>query len=145
MSQGRRTTRWLIWPSLTIATGWSLAIIVGASTVEVIGGVTVGPKGARVETSHTLIDELGSGGYVIAVIPLVATLIVALLAASVPRVETAIAAAAAVGALGILNLLAMLTVGIFIIPTTAALAFAVLCMFLRLTISEPSPGLRSDL
>ena len=138
----RRRLTWLVWVPLTLAAVWSVVLVVGAGTVDVYSGVEVGPGGA-VDTGATVVDENGSWGWIVASVPLGATVAVAALAAY-RHLATAIVAAGVVGVLGLLNLLAMLSIGIFVLPTTAALVVAVAAMLARATLPPRSHAIATS-
>lgn len=137
MTSSGRLMRWLIAGPVAVAGLWSLGLVVGAGTVPVVGGTVADSSGATYRTSHTLVEEVGRGGYVLACLPLVATILVGVLATLRPRPGPVVAAFVVVGVLGVFNLLAMLTIGIFFVPATAALAVAVAVMLARAAAAAP--------
>jgi hypothetical protein len=118
MNRSQQITGRLVALFLTVAGVWSVGLVV------------------------VFADEVErDGGYVVAGVPLVATALVAVLAALAallrPRAWPVVVAFVVVGPLGCVNLLAMLTIGIFFIPATGALAAAVLLMLTRATPVSP--------
>ena len=120
-----RTTRL----ALGGATLWSLALVVAVLTLPVYSGETTtsDSTGATTTTatSATLVAENGWWGLVVAGIPLVVCLVVRTLLLGPVGRAARVAAAVVVALLGLGNLLAMLSIGIFVLPVTVALAVAV--------------------
>ena len=115
--------------ALAGATLWSLALVVAALTVPVYSGESesTDSTGATVttSTSATLVGENGWWGLVVASVPLVACLVVAALLLGPGGRTARVAAVVVVVLLGIGTLLGMLSIGIFVLPVTVALAVAV--------------------
>lgn len=116
--------------ALGVALAWSLLLVVAAFVVPVYGtasgSATVDPSTGLSTTtteitgSATLVGVNGPGVLVVIGIPLVATLLVGwALAARRRRIGWVITSA-----LCVLNVLALLSVGIFFVPTTLALIVA---------------------
>jgi len=124
--------------ALGAATVWGVALVVAALTLPVYSGdsVTTDSSGVTTttSTSATLVGENGWWGLVVAGIPLGCSVVVAVLLLGVRRRPAEIAALVIVGLLGVGTVLALLTVGLFVAPATAALAVAVLG-----TLSAPAP------
>lgn len=116
---------------------WSVGLLIAATTVPVYqstGSSTTGPGSSESISSHseTLVGENGTSALIMLAVPLAATLLVALALLTRRRWALWIACVTtAVLALG--NLAAMLTVGIFVLPVTAALVVGCLLGFLGRT------------
>lgn len=124
--------------SLAGAGLWSVGLIVAGLTVPIYAGTTsVGSAAAGSNTtasistqSATLVSENGGWVLLVLAVPLAATLLVAALL--MPRRRRTLWIACGVtGVLALLNLPAMLTIGAFVLPVTAALAVACLCDMVR--------------
>jgi hypothetical protein len=117
------------WIALAGAFIWSLLLLVGASLVPFYQGSveSVGPRGRvrSYDTSGTLVEMEGSGILVVVAVPLAATLLVtlALLAQVLGKNAGPLAWTLVVLLFGF-NFLAMLSIGIFLLPTTVALLVA---------------------
>jgi hypothetical protein len=116
--------------ALGAAVAWSVALVVAALTVPVYSGDSITTESSGVSTSTTtattLVAENGWWGLVVAGIPLACSVVVAVLLLGVRRRPAEIAALVIVGLLGVGTVLALLSVGLFVAPVTAALGLAVL-------------------
>lgn len=129
---GSRRLRTLEWVPLAGAFVWSVGLLIALPSAQV--GVTtyadttgpnagVGPP----PQSSTLLDENGSGVLLIIGVPLLMTILVALaLWFRRSRRGAGPIAWTLTGLLTGFNLLGMLTIGLFVIPVTACVAFACL-------------------
>jgi len=118
---------------------WSVGLIIAGLTVPVYESESSGPAGSIVHGRDTLVSENGTRVLIVLAVPLMVTVLVGF-AVLVSRKPWALRVASAlVGVLLILNLLAMLTIGIFAVPVTAALVLACLCGFVRERAPEPPP------
>ena len=126
-----RTTR----IALAGATLWSLALVVAALTVPVYSGETTSSDstGATIatSTSATLVEVNGWWGLVVACLPLLACLVVGALLLGPGGGAARGAAVVVVALLGVVTVLGLLSIGIFILPVTLALALAVAVAWLR--------------
>ena len=112
--------------ALTGAALWSAGLLVFATTVPVYQTET----GSTSSHSDTLVDENGMTILIVLAVPLAATLLVAL--ALLIRRRWALWAACAITAVHALgNAAALLTVGIVVLPVTAALVVACVCAAVR--------------
>ncbi|WP_244930081.1 hypothetical protein [Nocardioides sp. W7] len=138
MSDARRLATRSISIPLAFAGLWSLGLAAGVGVAPMVSETTMTSDGATTSTTRTLVEEIGSGAYALAGLPLMATILIGCLSIIRPRVGPVVAAFVVVGALGIFNLLAMLSIGIFFVPATAALVVATCAMWARAT-SIPRP------
>ncbi len=135
---------WAVWVPVTLALAWSGLLLWLVDTVDVYSSISASDDGTMSTSGDTLAETNGSYAYLVACVPLTVSVVVALLAAFRPHLTTAGIAACIVGLLGVLNLLAMLTVGIFVLPATAALVVAVVAMFVRATSASPPSARETD-
>jgi hypothetical protein len=108
---------------------WSVLLLIGAYVLPVYQGeVSTQRSNGRVhsrETSATLVEMHGSGALIAVAVPLAATLLVTLaLLAQDPGQNAGPLAWTLVILLGGFNVLALLTIGIFLLPTTICLLVA---------------------
>lgn len=126
-----RASRTLQLLALAGAALWSVGLLVAATTVSVYQTETSSSTGSGSTESisshgETLVGENGTWVLIVLAVPLAATLLVAL--ALLTRRRWALWIACAITAtLALGNLVAMLTVGVFVLPVTAALVVACLC------------------
>jgi hypothetical protein len=92
------------------------------------------------ETSSTLVAENGSWAVVVLVFPLVAAVIVAIALLGSARPAAIVLAWSVTGTVALFNLLAMLTIGIFLVPTTIALVAACTSVTVKRTASRSVVG-----
>lgn len=118
--------------SLVGAGLWSIGLIVAGLTVPTYQGTASGGSTESMTTgpistqSETLVGENGAWVLFVLAVPLAATVVVAALL--MPRRRWTLWIACGVtGVLALLNLPAMLTIGVFVLPVTAALVLACLC------------------
>jgi hypothetical protein len=111
---------------------WSIGLIVAGLTLPAYDVTTSSESTESITTNHistqteTLVGENGAWVLIVLAVPLAATLLVAVLLT--PRRRWTLWMACGVtGVLGLLNLLAMLTIGVLVLPVTAALVVACLC------------------
>lgn len=133
-----RDLAWLMWVSLAFAAAWSLVLLWAVDGVAVYSTEDLSSDGGATTTGASLADVNGPYAYAVAGVPLFVTVAVALLATFQPHLALALAALGVAGVLGVANLLAMLTVGIFVLPTTGALLLAAILMLARATSRAPS-------
>jgi hypothetical protein len=122
--------------ALAAATLWSLALLVAALTVPVYSesSSTTTSDGSSMEetTSATLVEVNGTAVLVTLAIPLVASLVVAVVLFARQRVAEGrgawlgVVAWLAVAVCGALALLGLLSIGVFVLPVAVALAVAVI-------------------
>lgn len=112
---------------LVAAALWSVGLVAAGATVPVYRTASAGSDGSVTSHGETLIGENGAWVVVVLVVPLIATLLVAgaLLTSRDPWALWF--ASVVTGLLAAVNLPAMLTIGIFVLPVTAALVGACLC------------------
>ena len=127
----RRPSRVLQLLALTGAGFWSVGLLVAATTVPAYQSSTSGLTGSgssRSISSHgeTLVDVNGKGVLIALAVPLLATLVVAG-ALLIRRRWSIWIACVTTGLLALGNLAAMLTVGVLVLPVTAALVVGCLC------------------
>ena len=117
------------WIALAGGFGWSVLLLIGAYVLPVYQGeVSTQSSNGRVhsrDTSATLVEMNGSGALMAVAVPLAATLLVMLaLLAQDPGQNAGPLAWTLVVLLSGFNLLAMLSIGIFLLPTTVCLLVA---------------------
>jgi len=115
--------------SLRLATAallWSLVLIPAAFYAPVYHGERSSSTGATIHTSSTLVAVNGTWVLIPVAVPALLALIVSLALTRRDRSRVAgLIATATVVVLGAFNLLAMLSIGVFILPATVLLAWAV--------------------
>ena len=115
--------------ALAAAMLWSLALVVAALTAPLYSGESESTDSTGTVTSRTtsatLVDVNGWWGLVVASLPLVACLGVGALLLGPGGRAAVVAAAVVVALLGVVTVLGMLSIGIFLLPVTAALTVAV--------------------
>lgn len=116
--------------ALAGAATWSAALVVAALTLPAYSGETAGTDstGAATgsSTTATLVEVNGWWGLVIASLPLVACLVVAVLLLGAGGRAAQVAALVVVALLGALTVLSLLSIGLFLVPAVALLGLAVL-------------------
>jgi hypothetical protein len=111
--------------ALGFAVVWSGVLLVSAVTVPAYESETRSTGGEVVRDTATLVEVNGPWALVVVAAPLVATAVVAwALWSGGSRHGAVLAAWAAVGLLTALSVLALLSVGMFFLPTALALALA---------------------
>jgi hypothetical protein len=109
--------------ALLIAAVYGVALVVAAFTLPVYDSTSSSSSGGTSQASDTLVGENGLGVALVLGVPLLVTLAVG--CALWQRSRWALPIAwTLTGLLAALNLLAMLSVGIFVLPVTAALVLA---------------------
>lgn len=111
--------------ALGFAVVWSAVLLVSAVTVPAYQSETRSTSGEVVRDTATLVEVNGPWALVVVAAPLVATAVVAwALWSGGSRRGAVLTAWAAVGLLTALSVLALLSVGLFFLPTALALALA---------------------
>ncbi|MCW2795929.1 MAG: hypothetical protein JWM79_1426 [Nocardioides sp.] len=127
-----RTARLFQLLSLCGAVLWSVGLIIGGYTVPVYD--VSGGHGRHHTVGHaTLVGENGNGVLIALALPLAITVVVGTLLMLSRRPWALISAGSLTAVLAFVNLLAMLTIGIFIVPVTAALVIACVCALVSST------------
>ena len=116
---GRVTTT-----ALCAAAAWAVALLVAAFVVPVYGSATATSSRVVADSAETFVHVNGLHGTVVIAVPLVCTVIVASALLLRSRRGALPCAWALTAALAAANLLAMLTIGLFVLPVTAALVVA---------------------
>ena len=120
--------------ALVGAAVWSVGLLVVANVVPLYAGTTTtsttatdgGPVDVTTErVSATLVEINGPGALAILAVPLVVTVLVALLLwrTRVPR-PAVVAAWLLAALLGVFSVLGMMTIGVLVLPVTAAVVLA---------------------
>jgi len=110
--------------ALAAAAAWAVALLVAAFLVPIGGSVSASSSGVITYGTATFVDINGVHGAAVVGIPLLCTVLVAG-ALLLRRRRAAVPCAWAVtGVLALFNMLAMLTIGLFVVPVTAALVVA---------------------
>ena len=109
--------------ALLVAAVYGVALVVAAFTVPVYDSDSSSSSGGTSQASDTLVGVNGTGVALILAVPLLVTLAVGCALWQRSRWSLPIAWTLT-GLLAALNLLAMLSVGIFVLPVTAALVVA---------------------
>jgi hypothetical protein len=109
--------------ALLAAAAYGVALVVAAFVAPVYDSTSSSSSGETTSGSETLVGANGLGSALVLSIPLLATLVVGSVLWQRSRWSLPIAWTLT-GLLAAFNLLAMLTVGVFILPVTAALVFA---------------------
>ena len=108
------------------ALAWSLALIPAAFYAPAYHGERSSSTGAIIHTSATLVHVNGDWVLIVVAVPALLSAVVWIALAHRERSRVAsLVASATVVVLGAFNMLAILSIGIFIVPATAALAWAV--------------------
>jgi len=111
--------------SLAVALIWGTALIITAVLVPVYQSSSVSSSGPVTAGSATLVGVNGWGALLVAGAPLVAAVVTACaLWRRAERHSAGVVAWAVTGLLICFNVLAMLSIGVFVIPVTVALAVA---------------------
>jgi hypothetical protein len=109
--------------ALLVAAAYGVALVVAAFTLPVYDSDNSSTSGQTGQASDTLVGVNGMGVALVLAVPLFVTVAVGCALALRSRWSLPIAWALT-GLLAALNLLAMLSVGIFVLPVTAALVVA---------------------
>lgn len=109
--------------ALAFAAGWSVLLIVGGFVVPLYQGESSTSSGAVTGRTTTLVAVNGTSAVVVLSIPLVVTALVAAALLASDRRGLPVAWTLTV-LLGAFTALAMLTIGVFVLPVTAALVVA---------------------
>jgi hypothetical protein len=110
--------------SLLMAGVYGIALVVAGFVVPVYSSTSVSSSGDVADGSDTLVGVNGVGIVFVLGVPLLATVLVACALWSRSRRGALAIAWTLTGLLAAFNLLAMLTIGVFVIPVTAALILA---------------------
>lgn len=106
------------------ASAYGVALVVAAFVVPVYDSATSSSSGGTTQASDTLVGFNGMSAAVLLAVPLVVTLAVGCALWLGPRRWALPIAWTLTGLLAAANLLAMLSVGVFVLPVTAALIVA---------------------
>ena len=110
--------------ALLAAAAWSLALFVAGFTVPVYRSVGVGSAGEPTHSTDTLLGVNWLGAVVVLAIPVLVTVLVTCALVVHARRGARKVAWTLTGLLAALNLLAIMTIGVFVVPVTAALVVA---------------------
>jgi hypothetical protein len=117
--------RRLEWISLAFALVWGTALVIAALLAPVYQSSSVSSSGAVTDGSAALIGVNGWGALLAAGAPLAAALVIGYaLWRRTGRQGAGVLAWTVTGLLACFNFLAMLSIGVFVIPVTFALAIA---------------------
>jgi hypothetical protein len=117
--------RRLEWISLAVALVWGTGLVIAALLVPVYQSSGVSSSGAVTDGSATLVAVNGWGVLLPTGVPLAAAVVTGYaLWRRTGRQGAGVLAWTVTGLLAIFNFLAMLSIGVFVIPVTAALAIA---------------------
>ena len=112
--------RWIAWAG---ALAWSVGLIAFAFA-PTYSTVRSGPDGTTIRSTESLVSENGTVVLVAVAVPLAVSLLVGL-ALLFSRHQVALTTAwFLTGVLGVFNFLALLTIGLLVVPVTAALIAA---------------------
>ncbi|HEX6515535.1 MAG TPA: hypothetical protein VF049_08160 [Nocardioidaceae bacterium] len=110
--------------ALATAVVWALVLVVSAFLVPVYTSISTSSSGKVTRGSDTLVGMNGWGGALVVAVPLLVTLLVAGALLLRPRRAAMASAWVFTALLCVFNLLAIMTVGLFMVPVTAALVVA---------------------
>lgn len=110
--------------ALLFAVVWGLGLVVAGFLVPAYRSTGMSSSGESAESTSTLVGTNGWGVAVVLAVPLLVTVLVAGALLLRPRPGATVVAWALTGLLAVFNLLAMLTIGVFVVPVTAALVVA---------------------
>lgn len=110
--------------ALSIAMAWALVLLVAAFLVPVYQSVTASSSGEVTRGSETLVGMNGLGGVLVVAVPLLVSVFVAGALSMRARHGAMALAWGLTALLAAFNLLAIMTVGLFMVPVTAALVVA---------------------
>jgi hypothetical protein len=110
--------------ALVIAAGCGVALIVAAFLAPVYESTSASSSGASTHGTDTLVGVNGVGIVAVTCVPLLVTLLVGLALSQRSRRGALAVAWGLTGVLAVLNLLAMFSIGLFVLPVTAALIVA---------------------
>jgi hypothetical protein len=117
--------RRLEWISLAFALVWATGLVIAALLVPVYQSLSVSSSGTVTDGSATLVGVNGWGALLVAGAPLAAAMVTGYaLWRRTGRQGAGVLAWAVTGLLACFNFLAMLSIGVFVIPVTLALAIA---------------------
>jgi hypothetical protein len=109
---------------LVLAAAYGIALIAAGFLAPIYDSSSTASSGVVSDGSETLVGANGGGVVVTLAIPLVVTIVVAVALLLRPRRGAMPVAWTFTALLGAFNLVAMLSIGIFVIPVTAALIIA---------------------
>lgn len=110
--------------ALLSAAAWGLALVVAGFLVPVYQSEDMSPSGELTQGTETLVGMNGPGVLIALALPLLATVLVAGSLLLRSRRGALPVAWALTALLAVFNLLGMLTIGVFVVPVTAALVVA---------------------
>lgn len=110
--------------AMLLATSYGAALIVGGFVAPLYETTSVSPSGVVKDGTDTLVGVNGLGVVIVLGVPLVMTLAVGWALWHGSRRGAISVAWALTGLLGVLNVAAMLSIGVFVLPVTAALIVA---------------------
>ena len=110
--------------ALLTAGAWSLALFVAGFTAPVYRSVGVSSAGEPTQSTDTLVGVNGSGAVVVLAIPVLVTVLVTCALLVHARRGASKVAWTLTGLLAAFNVLAIMTIGVFVVPVTAALVVA---------------------
>ena len=120
---GTRPTR-LVRVALVVAATWSAALVASGFVVPVYRSDSIDSQGAASSGGETLVAVNGLGVVAVLVVPLVVTVLVAAALLVPDRKPVSAVAWTLTVLLAGFNLLAMLSIGVLVVPVTAALVVA---------------------
>jgi hypothetical protein len=109
---------------LVLAAAYGVALVAAGFLAPVYESSSSSSSGGDTDSTETLVGANGNGVVFTLLIPLLVTVVVAVALSLRPRRGALPVAWTFTGLLGAFNLVAMLSIGIFIIPVTAALIIA---------------------
>ncbi len=115
---------WVPAAALGAAACFSAAVIMAGFLAPVYESTVVSSSGPATQVSETLVGQNGTGVAVVLVVPLLLTLAVGAALWEADRRPAMRLAWTLTGLLAAGNLLAMLSIGVFVLPVTAALVVA---------------------
>jgi hypothetical protein len=110
--------------AVLLAALYGAALIVGGFLAPVYESISVSSSGVVMRGTDTLVGVNGRGAAILLGVPLVVVLAVGWALWHGSRRGAIPVAWALTGLLGVLNVLAMLSIGVFVLPVTAALTIA---------------------
>ena len=106
------------------AATWGLGLVVAGFLVPAYRSTEMSSSGELTQSTETLVGVNGPGAVVVLAVPLLVTLLVASALSARSRRAALPCAWALTALLAVFNLVGMLTVGVFVLPVTAALVVA---------------------
>ena len=103
---------------------WGLGLVVAGFLVPVYRSTEMSSSGELTQSTETLVGVNGPGAVVVLAVPFLVTLLVASALLARSRRAALPFAWALTALLAVFNLVGMLTVGVFVLPVTAALVVA---------------------